>query len=60
MSDETPKKRKCQPHINENQRYMIEYLWNIEKMAQSDIARHLGYTPAVITTTTWFKWKQKP
>ncbi len=31
MSDETPKRRKRQPHINENQRHMIEYLWNIEK-----------------------------
>ncbi|MGR8828623.1 IS30 family transposase [Leuconostoc citreum] len=48
MSDETPKKRKRQPHINENQRHMIEYLWNIEKMTQADIARRLGYTPSSI------------
>ena len=48
MSDETPKRRKRQPHINENQRHMIEYLWNIEKMTQADIARRLGYTPSSI------------
>ncbi len=48
MSDETTQKRKCQPRLNENQRHMIEYLWNIEKMTQADIARRLGYTPSSI------------
>lgn len=27
---------------------MIEYLWNIEKITQADIARRLGYTPSSI------------
>ena len=48
MSDETTQKRKRQPRLNENQRHMIEYLWNIEKMTQADIARRLGYTPSSI------------
>lgn len=48
MSDETTQKRKRQPRLNENQRHMIEYLWNIEKMTQADIASRLGYTPSSI------------
>lgn len=47
MSNEIPK-RKRQTRLNENQRYLIEYLWNTEKMSESDIARRLGYAQSSI------------
>lgn len=49
MSAEQPKKRKRQPRLNENQRYLIEHLWNNEQLSQTDIGRQLGYDPSVIS-----------
>lgn len=47
MSEEKPK-QKGVPRMSENERYMIEYLWNTEKMSQSDIARRLGRSQSSI------------
>ena len=49
MTAEQPKKRKRQPRLNENQRYLIEHLWNNEQLSQTDIGRQLGYDPSVIS-----------
>ena len=46
--EEHEKGRKRKPRLNENQRYMIEHLWNNEHLSQSDIGRHLGYAQSVI------------
>ncbi|MCK8605773.1 IS30 family transposase [Leuconostoc citreum] len=48
MSDEKQRKRKFKARMTENDRYMIEYLWNTEKMSQSDIARKLGRSQSSI------------
>lgn len=48
MTEEQPKERKRQPRLNENQRYLIEHLWNNEQLSQTDIGRQLGYDPSVL------------
>lgn len=42
------KKNQSRPHITENERYMIEHLWNNEHWSQVDIGRKLGYSQGTI------------
>ncbi|MCK8605660.1 IS30 family transposase [Leuconostoc citreum] len=48
-ADKAPKPRQRQERLNENQRYLIEDLWNNQRMTQSDIGRRLGYSASVIS-----------
>lgn len=49
MTAEEPKKKETTTWLNENQRYLIEHLWNNEQLSQTDIGRQLGYDPSVIS-----------
>jgi len=42
------KKRRSRKHITENERYMIEHLWNEEHWSQVEIGRKLGYSQGSI------------
>ncbi|MGR8808796.1 IS30 family transposase [Leuconostoc citreum] len=48
-ADKPNKPRQRQARLNENQRYLIEDLWNNQHMTQSDIGRRLGYSASVIS-----------
>lgn len=49
MEDEkVPSPRQRRPKLNESERTMIEYLWNVERLSQSEIGRQLHRSQSII------------
>lgn len=49
MTEKLPEGRLRRPKLNEKQRFLIEYLWNEQKMSQVAIAEEIGCTQSSIS-----------